>query len=277
MSTDPALARIRLLAIDIDGTLLTGDHRVLPSVRRAFADARAAGLTLVLASARSPGALRHILADLNHAGPCICFSGAWTGTIDPSSATSTVEGSVTIPLSAALAIAGAAIAVGLVPSWHTERRWTVSRIGPSVEREMHVTRQTPEVSEDFAAAGAPCKILLIGPRNVLLGLRTSLAEDHGGEFEAVFSHATYLEVLPKGVDKARAVFSLAERRGIARDGVAAVGDAENDLGMIRAAGYGVAMANATEEVRQAARWVTASNEEAGVAVLIDRILATCRR
>ena len=276
MSDDPALAAIRLLAIDIDGTLLTPDHRVLPEVRRAFADGRQAGLALVLASARSPAALRHILEDLGHAGSCICFSGGWIGRIDPAAATAVAAETVTIPLPAARAIAEAALEAGLVPSWHTERQWAVPGLSPAIEREIRVTRQTPCVTADFAAAGQPNKILLVGPRESLLDLRDRLQAAHGGEFDAVFSHADYLEILPKGVDKARAVLALAARDGLGRDAIAAVGDAPNDLGMIREAGYGVAMGNAAEEVRQAARWVTASNTEAGVARLIDRILAARR-
>ena len=267
-----ALGQIDLLAVDIDGTLLTSDHRVLPRVREAFTKGRVAGLALVLASARSPGALRHILDDLRHSGPCICFSGAWIGTIDMLGTASVTE-EATIPQGVALAIAEAAMAAGLVPSWHTERRWLVPRLSPSVEREMHVTRQAPLVSADLATAGPPNKILLIGDRTILIGLRAELARHLGDTFDAVFSHATYLEILPKGVDKARAVLSLAGQLDIGRKRIAAVGDAQNDLGMIRAAGFGVAMGNAVEEVRQAAQWVTDSNDQGGVATLIEQILA----
>ena len=276
MPADPTLAAIRLLAVDIDGTLLTSDHTVLPEVRRAFADGRADGLALVLASARSPGALRHVMEDLGHAGPCVCFSGAWTGTIAPAQATASAEHEVTIPQATALSIAAAGMAAGLVPSWHTERTWTVPRIAPTVMREMNVTRQTPTVTGSLASALPPNKILLIGPRELLLDLRGDLTRRHGDTFDAIFSHATYLEFLPKGVDKSGAVMALARQRGIERKAVAAVGDAQNDLGMIRASGYGVAMANAIAEVKQAARWVTASNDEAGVATLIDRSLAARR-
>jgi Cof subfamily protein (haloacid dehalogenase superfamily) len=269
---DPKLSNIRLLAVDIDGTLLSSDHVILPEVRRAFADGRSAGLTLVLASARSPGALKHVMDDLRHGGLCICFSGAWVGTIDPGRAVATVVHELTIPQETALEIAAAATAAGLAPSWHTARMWTVPSISSSVKREMRVTRQTPSVIKDFASAGAPNKILLIGPREVLIQLRDDLTLRHGDSFDAMFSHDTYLEFVPKGADKAKALLDLARDKGIDREGVAAVGDAQNDLGMIRAAGYGVAMSNAIPEVRQAARWITASNDEAGVARLIDRIL-----
>jgi 5-amino-6-(5-phospho-D-ribitylamino)uracil phosphatase len=132
------------------------------------------------------------------------------------------------------------------------------------------------VIKDFALAGAPNKILLIGAREVLIQPRDDLASRYGNSFDAVFSHNTYLELLPKGADKAKALMDLAREQGIDPGEVAAVGDAQNDLGMIRAAGYGVAMSNAIPEVRQAARWITASNDEAGVARLIDRILEAGR-
>lgn len=274
MSDEAALAAVRLLAVDVDGTLLTNDHRVLPEVSEAFARGRAAGLDLVIASARSPGALRHILDDLGHSGTCVCFSGAWTGTIGPAAATAHVEAETTIPRPTALAIADVARKAGLAPSWHTQRRWAVPLMSPTVEREMRTTRQTPVVSQDLSAEDAPNKILLVGPRPLLLRLRAVLNESHGETFDSAFSHDDYLEVLPKGVDKARAVLSLAAARGLGSESVAAVGDAQNDIGMIRAAGYGVAMGNAIPELRAAARWVTSSNQDGGVARLIHRILAS---
>jgi Cof subfamily protein (haloacid dehalogenase superfamily) len=274
--TDSTFSTIRLLAVDIDGTLLSSNHTVLPEVRRAFADGRAAGLILILASARGPGALKHIMEDLGHAGLCVCFSGAWVGTIDPARSVATVAQELTIPLETALAIAGAALAAGLVPSWHTGRTWTVPSMSPYVRLEMHVTSQTPIINEDLASAGAPNKILLIGAREILIEVRDDLALRHGDSFDAFFSHETYLEFLPKEADKAQAILALAREEGIGRESIAAVGDAQNDLGMIRAAGLGVAMFNAILEVKQAAKWITASNDDAGVAKLIDRILEARR-
>ena len=80
----------------------------------------------------------------------------------------------------------------------------------------------------------------------------------------------YLEILNKQVNKGQAVRILAEQLGITADEVMAVGDQENDLAMLSYAGYGVAMGNAIESVKQQARYQTATNAEDGVAQAIQR-------
>ena len=82
-----------------------------------------------------------------------------------------------------------------------------------------------------------------------------------------------LEVLPAGNEKARGVRTLLEHLGVERERVVAVGDGENDVGMLRLAGTGVAMANATEMTKNAARFVLErSNDEDGVAEAIERFV-----
>jgi Cof subfamily protein (haloacid dehalogenase superfamily) len=273
MLDDRHVPHIDLIAIDIDGTLLTSDHQILPQVKQAFSHGREAGLHLVLASARSPAALRHILAELDHAGPCICFSGGWIGAIDPKNASAAVTSETTIPLDVALLIVDLATSVGLSPSWHNERHWAVPELSPTVDLESQNTRQRPIVTSAFAEAGAPNKILFIGDHEVLVGFRSELGERFGTCCNAMFSHLTYLEIIPKHVDKSRAVLTLAESLGVPPTAIAAVGDAENDIGMISSAAYGVAMGNAIDSVKGVARWVTSTNNEGGVARLIDQVLA----
>lgn len=250
---------------------------MLPEVRKAVAEAEAAGLTFVLASARSPTALAGIAAELDHDGPAISFSGGWTGAIEPRRDQMSATEVFHIRKAAALAVAERALALGLVPSWHSEQAWLVPRSSPEIEREARVTHELPHVTPHLADAPEPNKILVIGPPPTLLALRDSVQKSHGLYLETTFSHPDYLEVLPKGVDKAAALLRLATRRGIRTEEIAAVGDGENDLGMIQAAGLGVAMANALSSVRDAADWITASNDDAGVARLIHLIIEAQRR
>lgn len=270
------IRKIRLLASDVDGTLLTSDHRVLPEVREAFAEAKAAGLTLVLASARSPAALAGVAAEVDHDGAAICFSGGWAGSIDPGRGLVAADEQFWIPRPAALAVAEAALAAGLVPSWHCEQEWLVPGWSPEIESEARITRQTPHIAPRLAEAPEPNKVLLIGPPPMLVALRERLQGSHGRFLDATFSHPNYLEFLPKGADKAGALLRLAARRRIRPEEIAAVGDGENDLGMIRAVGFGVAMENALASVRAAAGWIAASNDEAGVAGLIRLIIRAQR-
>lgn len=78
--------------------------------------------------------------------------------------------------------------------------------------------------------------------------------------------------MARGVDKGAAIAGLIERLGLEREDVIACGDGLNDLSMIRYAGLGVAMANAQPEVKEAADVVTLSNDEDGVAEVIERYI-----
>ena len=84
------------------------------------------------------------------------------------------------------------------------------------------------------------------------------------------SMPTFLEIVPVGIDKARAVEKLSERFNISKEDVIAIGDGENDISMIRWAGLGVAMENANVNVKSNADIITKSNEDSGVAEVIKK-------
>lgn len=93
------------------------------------------------------------------------------------------------------------------------------------------------------------------------------------QYEITNSDPRNLEVNPMGVNKATGLQEVCRHLGLNMSQVAAVGDSLNDLAMIQESGFGVAMGNAQEEVKQAADWITASNTEDGVARLIEKVLS----
>ena len=86
------------------------------------------------------------------------------------------------------------------------------------------------------------------------------------------SEPFFLEILPKGIDKAQCLTQLLEKIGIQREEIIACGDGYNDLTMIQYAGLGVAMENAVLPVRSAADFVTYSNNDDGVAHVVEKFL-----
>jgi HAD superfamily hydrolase (TIGR01484 family) len=93
----------------------------------------------------------------------------------------------------------------------------------------------------------------------------------GDEVEAVFSNSRYLEILPKGIGKGISVKRVASLLSMPMSHTFAAGDAENDISMIKAAGTGIAMANATDEVKSAADIITQkTNNEDGLIEIIDK-------
>ena len=99
----------------------------------------------------------------------------------------------------------------------------------------------------------------------------------GGRATAVRSQSYYLDVTPPGHDKGTFVQAMARRLGIPTDAVATIGDMQNDLPMFRTSGLSFAMGNATDDVKQRATHVTASNEDEGFAKAMDFVLTKFRR
>jgi Cof subfamily protein (haloacid dehalogenase superfamily) len=91
---------------------------------------------------------------------------------------------------------------------------------------------------------------------------------------ATFSKPNYLEIVPIGVDKAKALVKLANSLGIELSQVAALGDGQNDIEMLREAGLGIAMGNASDAVKSAADWITGTNDEDGVAQAVRRLVSS---
>jgi Cof subfamily protein (haloacid dehalogenase superfamily) len=120
------------------------------------------------------------------------------------------------------------------------------------------------------------KILNIGTHSDLLTVMAQIRV-RSLPVHAVFSEETFLEILPQGSSKGAALEFMAQGLGIALAEVIAVGDNLNDLEMIRAAGLGVAMGNAPPEIKSHADYVAATNDDEGLADVIDHfILADAR-
>ncbi|WP_281252496.1 HAD family hydrolase [Oceanobacillus timonensis] len=92
------------------------------------------------------------------------------------------------------------------------------------------------------------------------------------ELEVTNSNFINIEINAKGVNKAKALKTVCKLKGISLDNVLAVGDSLNDISMIKESGYGVAMGNAQPDVKKAADWITESNIKDGVAQILDKLI-----
>jgi Cof subfamily protein (haloacid dehalogenase superfamily) len=263
--------QLRGIVLDVDGTLLDPWHRLSPATIAAVARARAAGLRIVLASGRSPRAMTAVLAALGLDGPAVAFNGAVTfrlagGAIEPLAGT-------TLARDAAIDVLDLAGDHGVEIGWYTLDGWRVAAPGPGAEEEGALTGEPPIV-EPGMPDGLPdphklmCVAITPEQTAALPGLRARLPPSVTG----VFSHPRYLEVIAPGVDKAAAVIAACGALGLAPRELAAIGDAENDIGMLRAAGIGIAMGNAAPAVVAVADRVTGPNHRDGAARAIDALL-----
>ena len=260
------------IVLDVDGTLLDPQHRLSPANVAAVARARAAGLHVLLASGRSARALEPVVAALGLAGPLIAFNGALTFR----SADGAIEALDGTPLDRDVAadVLALARAHGIEAGWFELDGWRVRTIGAGAIEEAMLTDEPPtEAPELPDGAGPPYKLMCIAVTAEETAALHALRDRLPAAVAASFSHPRYLEITAPGTDKARAVRAAAARLGLAPSDLAAIGDAENDVTMLREAGVGIAMGNATAAVLAAAPHRTAANDRDGVAQAIDALLA----
>lgn len=258
--------RPRVVAIDVDHTLIRDDHTLAQATVDAVAHVRAAGVQVVLASSRPPGGMRQFLQTLGLVSPVpfVGFQGAFVGSYDAAGALVT---HATSPLDAAVArdVVAAASDSGMAVNWYTPDGWFVDRLSDGVLEEARIVGMEPQVTHDFAALPAPLKLLFIAeaPPQVE-ALRPHLPSNVTAET----SKPTYLEITASGVDKATGVRVAAELDGATLEETVALGDGYNDLGLFRRVSGAIAPANAVPDVIAAADYVTASNNDDGVAIAL---------
>jgi Cof subfamily protein (haloacid dehalogenase superfamily) len=267
-------AAIRLVAIDVDGTLLDSSHRLQKPVGEALDELNARGVDVVLATARSPQVLRIVLGELAFAPLLVCFSGAWIGQVDLQTLTPRPAlWEKRHMASSARLIVETAFAHDVEPNVFDPGTWRVRTLTKEILAESQITDTRPTITPEILREGdEPNKILLITSEGEATAKLHAIAETVRSVSNATFSKPNYLEIIPFGVNKAKALANLTRMRGLELSQMAALGDGLNDLEMVREAAIGIAMGNALDEVKSAADWVTGTNDEAGVAQAVRKLI-----
>ncbi|HEV2873093.1 MAG TPA: HAD hydrolase family protein, partial [Actinomycetota bacterium] len=156
--------RVRVVAVDVDGTLLDSHHQISQPTRAAVQATQARGVSVVLCSSRCPGELKGILLDLGLTAPTpfVAAQGGLTGRYDNAGRLQ-VEREHRLPLASARAVVAAAAANGIAVNWYDGERWIASRLDAAVAEEARIVGHDPEVADPLAEAAPPHKLLLIAP------------------------------------------------------------------------------------------------------------------
>jgi Cof subfamily protein (haloacid dehalogenase superfamily) len=265
---------IQLFAIDVDGTLLDRTHRLRTDVKDSVCRLAASGLEIALATARGPAAVREIVRQFDFSPWLICFSGGWIGKLDsPSLQPKDVRLDHRISGAAAHKILTTAFSQNVEPNVFTPESWRVRKMTAEILQESKIVNLQPAVVTDLLADGEePSKIMLISSIDEASDVLRRIQESIRSFGTATFSKTNYLEVLPVGVNKAKALALLTEMLGFELSRVAAIGDAPNDLEMLKEVGLAIAMGNASSEIKALAKWVVGTNDEAGVTQAAQRLL-----
>jgi Cof subfamily protein (haloacid dehalogenase superfamily) len=261
---------IQLFVTDLDGTVLIdkgvdGCHAT-PRLKAALRGVQERGITVCLASGRMHESIRHIGADLGVGGPVISYNGAmlrggddslwWHQTLEPGLAQEVVALCEERSLPLNYYLDGVLHARKIQPWWDLYQGRTSS---PMQAVESHRP----------LAGTRPTKLLIYSDGATIRALKAELGPKLQGRCDLVITADEYLEFLPLGADKGHAVAELAKRLGLDASQVAAAGDGWNDVGMLRWAGTGIAMANGRKDLHDHAEHVVPGPEQDGLAAWIE--------
>ena len=263
--------KYRLLCADLDGTLLTSRKTVSERTRSVLVRKQEEGLVIALASGRTVQGIMPSAGELrleSFGGYVLAFNG---GRIVECATGRTVR-SACIPDGAAAELFRLARSRGCdLVTYVGDDVVTSGMDNPWARYEARCNGLSMRESADFSEfAGVPLnKCLMAGPPETISLLAGEASAAFGADMEFYRSEPFFLECVPRGVDKGSSLALLAGLLGIHVAATIAFGDGYNDISMLRRAGLGVAMANAREEVRAAAGYVAASNDEDGLALAAE--------
>lgn len=271
------LKDIQLIAIDLDGTLLTDDKQLPQANIEAIHQAIQAGVQVVICTGRTLPGVREIMAQLPFDGEddfLILQNGSVTHRLHNLEIVEQVT--LSQPARAALmAFARVFDEEGAqLVAFDQEGMMLISQYEANEivisDSKVLGTPITSFTAEEFLAFEGFNKAMVLGEPNVLDALKDRVPNELFDHFSPVRSQPIIAEFLVKGVSKASALKALAERLAIDAQHVMAIGDQLNDLEMLEWAGLGVAMGNAVSGIKEVADVVTSSNEDAGVAQAIEQ-------
>lgn len=263
----------KLIALDMDGTLLNPSKEISKANAEAIRKARAKGKKVIIATGRPLVGIKKYLDHLEMNGEddyVVAFNGALVQSIKTgevlSQTTLTIADYVELyDLSVTLDVNVQALTEDLVltPKYnpYSEVECKINHIG-------YIEGPVSEVPEETTIV----KVMFVDDPKKLDAIIPMLPAPIVEKYTIVRSADIFLEFLHKSVNKGTGVKAVAEALGLEAAQVIAVGDAGNDIDMIEYAGLGVAMENAYDEVKDAADHVTLSNEKDGVAAVIKKFM-----
>lgn len=259
----------KLIAIDMDDTLINSNKEITPRSMQALKDAEAAGAHVVLASGRMADSVRRLYEPLGLASPCICGGGSqlvdkdfnlvYKCYIEPDIAKQVLDYAKELGLYAQIFDDGANYYFREY-SPHTDVYYEISKMNPV------------EAPERFDAdiIDTP-KVLIIDDPTKLLEVQ-KLFEERFPMLNIGRSRPHFLEMNNPAGNKGNTLKKLADELGVKQEEVIAIGDNQIDASMIEWAGLGVAIGNAIDEIKEIADYVSADNDHEGVTEVIEKFI-----
>ena len=269
----------KLIAIDMDGTLLTEDKKITTKTKDAIKTASNLGVKIVLTTGRPIQGIKQYLEELNLTNKddyVIALNGAFICRNDDYSILSSNE---TLTGKDLKYIYNKVKALKTYFHAFTKDEDLVDKKSKfSIAEEMRINLKVRVVNflGEIKDDDEILKVVLEEEKNVLDEITDKIPKELFEKYTVIRSVDFMLEFMKKGCNKASGIEKLAQYLGISREEIIAIGDAGNDKEMIKYAGLGVAMGNAEDEIKNMADFITKSNEEDGVSYVIDKFIVSKR-
>ena len=264
----------KMIVLDLDGTLTNEKKEITPRTYDALIKAQQKGVIVVLASGRPTYGIVPLARQLNlaeYGGYILAYNG---GKIMSCKSGETVFNQELEPALVPVLYDEAKAAGMEILTYQGDGIAATKKENKYVLHEAFINKMPVVEYNDFKnhVEYPVNKCLIVGDPAPLHELELRLARELDGKISVYRSSGFFLECMPLGIEKSRSLDILIKSLGIKREETIAVGDGYNDKGMIEFAGLGVAMANASAEVRDAADYITYSNEEDGVAHVVEKFI-----
>jgi len=261
---------VRLVVADVDGTLVTPEKVLTPRARAAVRHVIDAGIAFTITSGRPPLGMKMLIDELQLVGPITAFNGGLVVRPDLS-----VIRERLVPREAVQSAIDILSADALDVWIYTDADWRVrSRHAPHVDREEWTVKFPPIVVATFEDVfDRVVKIVGVSDDHEAMARSvTKVQQTCGPHVSAALSQPYYLDVTHPKANKGEVIADLSALLAISPEHIATIGDMPNDVLMFERSGVSIAMANASTEVQQAAKFVTTSNTEEGFARAMERFV-----
>ncbi len=265
-----------IIFLDIDGTLTNSKKEITPKTRDILIEAQQRGFKVAIASGRPDHGVIPMAKELKldrFGGYILPFNG---GRIRNFKTGETVYQRNLMKTSFELAYKFAKKHGVDIITYQKDCIISETKDNKYLEIESRINNLPIKVVDnllDYVDFDVP-KCLLLGDGDILAKLEPELREIAGENADVFRSEPFFLEVMPKNTDKATSIEKLIEQLGIEREDTIACGDGYNDITMIKYAGLGVAMENACEMAKSVADYVTLSNEDDGIAKVVEKFMCS---
>lgn len=261
---------IKLVAVDMDDTLLDGTLQVSPRTCEAIYKAQEQGVVVTIATGRMFSSALPFAQQLHIQAPLITYNG----------------GMIRYPISKEMVfhktingdVAGKIVELFHQRGWYLQsymddELYVVERCEKARLYEKMANIKAIALGDQFySMRHEPTKMLTIAEPYEIQEIQDIVNRDFPGQIFAATSKSNYLELTHPSVNKGHALAVLADKLNIKQEEVMAIGDSNNDYPMLEYAGFGVAMGNASERVKNIAQAVTAHNNAHGVAEAIEKYI-----